>query len=185
MRDSCLFIWCFRGFYLVIYKPRYVSASLLGSPTASCSHLMKSLQESFLIPDRTPVSPAGTPDSFLYVAVFDAMKKGFVPLFFIQWGFSFEQSMSLMVRCVRMSCRRDERGMYTVLFHVLCQHCLAGHMNLYGWRTLCIFRGCTTSGPTTFSYEHHLCDTCGDIRCNLWLCHCLIRLFATSMSLCF
>jgi hypothetical protein len=150
MWDSCLFIGCFRGFYLVIYKPRYVSVSVLGSPLASCSHLMKSLQESFLIQNRTPVSPAGTPDPFLCVAFFNAMKKGFVSLVFIQWGLSFERSMSLMARCVRMSCRRDERGMYTVLLHVLCQHCLAGHMNLYGWRTLCIFRGCTTSGPTTF-----------------------------------
>ena len=39
--------------------------------------------------------------------------------------------MGLMTRCVRMSCRRDERGMYTVLFHVLCQHCLAGHVNYH------------------------------------------------------
>lgn len=39
--------------------------------------------------------------------------------------------MSLMARCVRMSCRRDERGMYTVLIHVLCQHCLAGHVNYH------------------------------------------------------
>ena len=64
--------------------------------------------------------------------IFDAMKKGFAPLVFIQWSLSFERSMSLMARCVRMSCRRDERGMYTVLIHVLCQHCLVGHMNLYG-----------------------------------------------------
>ena len=42
--------------------------SVLGSPLSSCFNLMKSLQESFLIPDRTPVSPVGTPDSFLYVA---------------------------------------------------------------------------------------------------------------------
>ena len=117
--------------------------------------------------------------------IFDVMKKGFVPLVFIQWSLSFELSMSLMARCVRMSCRRDERGMYTVLIHVLCQHCLAGHMNLYGWCTLWVFRGCTTSGPTTFSYEHHFCDTCGDIRCNLWLCHCLIRLFVIFVGLCF
>lgn len=82
--------------------------------------------------------------------IFDAMKKGFAPLVFIQWSFSFERSMDLMVRCVRMLCRRDQRGMYTVLFHVLCQLCLAGHMHLYGWRTLWVFRGCTTSGPTTF-----------------------------------
>lgn len=69
---------------------------------------------------------------FPLCGIFDAMKKGFVPLFFIQWSLSFEGSMGLMARCVRMSCRRDERGMYTVLIHVLCQHCLAGHMNLYG-----------------------------------------------------
>lgn len=39
--------------------------------------------------------------------------------------------------------------------------------------------------PHHFSYEHHLCDTCGDIRCNLWLFHCLIRLFAIFAGLCF